>query len=103
MRVRYTRAAQADLKAIYLHGDRTFGRRVAEAYAAGLRGAVQLIADYPLAGPLQTVIEPPVRARVFGAHIILYTVDETGVLILRFRHAQEDWQEHVPKAPEDTP
>ncbi|MCZ8087376.1 MAG: type II toxin-antitoxin system RelE/ParE family toxin [Brevundimonas sp.] len=103
MRVRYSGAAQADLKAIYLYGESTFGRRAAEAYAAGLRGAVQLIADYPLAAPLRPVIEPPVRARVFRAHIILYTVDETGVLILRFRHAQEDWQEHMPEASEDTP
>lgn len=64
---------------------------------------MQLIADYLLAAPLRPVIEPPVRARVFRAHIILYTVGETGVLILRFRHAQEDWQEHMPEASEDTP
>ena len=103
MRVRYTRAAKADLKAIYLYSENTFGRRAAEAYAAGVRGAVQLIEDYPLAAPLQTVVEPPVRVRVFRAHIILYTVDETGVLILRFRHAKEDWLDQSPDAEEDTP
>lgn len=95
MNVRYTAAADADLRSIYLVGSETFGTRRAEAYVAGLRGAVQMIADFPLACRLRDTIQPPVRARSFQSHVIIYTVDEAGVLILRFRHGLEDWQDDV--------
>ncbi len=93
MKVRYAAAAEADLKSIYLSGSEMFGRRQAEAYAAGLRGAVEVIAQFPLASRLRETIQPPVRVRPFQSHVIIYTLDEAGVLILRFRHAHEDWQD----------
>lgn len=93
MLVRYAEAAENDLKAIYLTGVETYGARRAEAYVAGLRQAVQRVSDFPLAARLRQTIQPPVRARRFQAHMIIYIVDETGVLILRFRHVLEDWQD----------
>lgn len=103
MTVRYTSAADADLGAIYLVGFETYGARRAEAYVAGLRGAVQMIADFPLACRLRENVQPPIRVRSFRSHVIIYTVDEAGVLILRFRHGLEDWQEDAIKGGEDTP
>ena len=91
VKVRLSKAADRDLGAIYLLGEEQFGVRRAESYVAGLRGAVVLIADYPLASRLRTDTQPPVRARLYGSHVILYVVDEAGVLILRFRHGHEDW------------
>lgn len=103
MRVRYAGAAEADLKSIYLSSSEMFGRRQAEAYVAGLRRAVQQIADYPLASRLRETIQPPIRARPFQSHVIIYTVDEAGVLILRFRHGHENWQDNAIDGEEDTP
>ena len=36
---------------------------------------------------------PPARVHPCGPHIILYVVDAAGVLIVRVRHAREDWME----------
>ncbi len=39
-------------------------------------------------------ISPPVRVHPFKAHLIVYTVLETGdVLIIRIRHSHEDWMD----------
>ena len=103
MRVRYTAAAEIDLQTIYLSGWEMFGRRQADVYAAGLRAAVQMIADFPLASRLRDTIRQPVRARPFQSHVILYTVDEAGILILRFRHGLEDWQDALIDDREDNP
>ena len=103
MQVRYTAAAEVDLQTIYLSGWEMFGRRQAESYIAGLRSAVEMIADFPLASRLRETFRQPVRARPFQSHVILYTVDETGVLILRFRHGMEDWQDDLTDGREETP
>lgn len=91
MRVRFSKAARQDLKAIYLQSEEMFGRKQADAYAAGLSAAIRLIADFPLSARLRQELKWPVRARPYQSHVILYTVDEAGVLVLRVRHAHEDW------------
>jgi len=90
--VQYSKAADRDLKTIYLLGDEQFGTRRADAYVAMLRSVIGLIADYPLSSRLRPETDPPVRARPCGSHVIIYAVEETGILILRIRHGHEDWQ-----------
>lgn len=91
MRVRYTEAARNDLRSIYLQGEDMFGARQANAYAAGLHRAILLAADYPLASRLRVDLAQSVRAKRYKAHVIVYTVDEAGMLVLRLRHGHEDW------------
>ena len=90
--LRYAKAADQDLSTIYLTSDELFGPAQADAYVARLKEAVDLLAEYPLAARLRTETRPPVRVRRCGAHMIVYVVDEVGVLILRFRHGHEDWR-----------
>jgi len=68
-----------------------FGLTQADAYAASLRQAFELIATYPRSARKREEIEPIVRTSPHKAHIILYVADEQGVLVLRIRHAREDW------------
>lgn len=69
-----------------------FGRKQADAYSMGLAAAFRLIADYPLSARERLETVRPVRARPYRSHVILYTVEQAGVLVLRVRHGQEDWQ-----------
>ena len=92
VKVRYSKAADRDLRTIYLVSDEQFGSKRADAYVAMLRGATGIIAEYPLSSRLRPETDPPVRARPCGSHVIIYVVDEAGVLILRIRHGHEDWQ-----------
>jgi len=91
VRVRFSKAARRDLQTIYLQGEEMFGRKRADAYAVGLAAAFRLIADYPLSARPRQEIKRPVRAWPCQSHVILYTVDEAGVLALRVRHGHEDW------------
>lgn len=100
MKVRYSATADADLADIYLHSFATFGEAQADAYITGLRGVVQMIGDYPLSTRLRNELTHPIRVRPYRSHVVLYTVDETGALILRFRHAQENWIEDLPGQPD---
>ena len=68
----------------------------ADAYAAGLTRALRLIAEYPSAARLRTETARPVRASPYRSHVIVYTFEEGDVLILRIRHAGEDWLNDPP-------
>lgn len=88
---------------IYLHSFATFGEAQADAYVTGLRGVVQMIGEYPLAVRLRDELSHPVRVKPYRSHVILYTVDESGTLILRFRHAHENWIEDPPSHADGAP
>jgi toxin ParE1/3/4 len=91
VRFRLSGAARGDLKAIYRQGEEQFGHKRADAYSSGLITAFNLIADYPHVGRLRTETRPPVRVQPYRSHVIVYATDKAGVLILRIRHAHEDW------------
>ena len=68
-----------------------FGLAQADLYATGLSKALRLGLDYPLAGRLRLDTKIQVRTQPYKSHVIVYVVDGTEVLILRVRHAREDW------------
>ena len=88
---RLTRAAADDLVMIYLAGVDMFGAAQAESYSDGLEAAFRFLADYPRAARLRTEMVRPVRAYPYKSHLIIYRADRDGVLIIRIRHAREDW------------
>lgn len=89
---RYSRAADDDLREIYRTSVRLFGVAQAESYVAMLRNACALLGDFPASAAERRDIDPPVRARSAKSHVIIYEIDgEQRALILRIRHAREDW------------
>ena len=92
MTVKLARKAQDDLLAIFLQGVERFGPMQAEAYLRDLDHVFDLLGAHPDLGRLRTEIAPPVRVHPHGAHIIIYEPDGADdVIILRVRHAAEDW------------
>jgi toxin ParE1/3/4 len=92
MSYRLSRKAEDDLIQIYVAGTRGFGAAQAERYYAGLETAFAFLADYPQAARERVEILPPVRIHPYRSHVIVYVVDDEGVLILRVRHGREDWE-----------
>ena len=88
-----TSAAADDLAQIFLQGFGLFGPDQANTYHRGLEGAFLFLANYPRAARRRDELQPPVRAYPYKRHLIVYEIaeDET-ILILRIRHAREDWQ-----------
>ena len=91
-RLTVSEEADRDLDTLYRLGVEMFGISQADRYTDGLLGALDLIADFPAAARLRTELKPPIRAYPYKSHVILYDIDLTGdVLVVRIRHAHEDW------------
>ena len=79
-----TRAASDDLVAVYLYGLERFGPAQADGYHDGLE---------------REEIRSPVRIYPYKAHLIVYELGPNdNVLILRVRHAREDWLSEMDEA-----
>jgi toxin ParE1/3/4 len=91
---RLTQSAVEDIHAIYRYGAQQFGLKQADAYHSQLERAFEFLAINPLAARARLELSPPVRIHPVGSHLVIYQVDEDGVLlIIRVRHAHEDWSD----------
>jgi toxin ParE1/3/4 len=89
---RLTRRAAADVRRIHGEGSRLFGHWQADRYAAELQRVMDLISATPEMARERRELSPPTRVHPCGAHVIVYVVEPGGdVLVVRVRHAREDW------------
>ncbi|MES2444611.1 MAG: type II toxin-antitoxin system RelE/ParE family toxin [Pseudomonadota bacterium] len=91
MTYRLSRKAEDDIVAIYVTGVREFGFDQAERYHAALAQIFEFLAENPRGARERTELDPPVRAHRYKAHLIIYRLDGSDILILRVRHGREDW------------
>lgn len=90
---RTTEQADEDLIAVYTQGIERFGKRQADLYFDRLYSTFQRLADHPTLTRLRTEFDPPARAFTFGSHVILYDEEPEWIVIIRVRHAHENWYE----------
>lgn len=95
MPYRLTREAEADVIEIAKRGLDRWGPGQAQIYHNGLFELFDLIASTPAMARQRTELTPPVRVQRYKAHLVIYLIDDEGVLIVRVRHGREDWQEDL--------
>jgi toxin ParE1/3/4 len=95
MAYRTTRQADQDIVDIYLRGCREFGQQQADRYHIGLAATLDLIADNPRMARERSEFTPPVRLHTHQAHLIVYLLDNEGVLIVRVLHGRQDWEDFL--------
>lgn len=93
MPVRLTEKARVDFIELYTDGVERFGYQQAEAYADGIERVFDILADNLELARLRTEMNPPVRIHPHGSHLIVYEVQDRSVLVLRIRHARENWSD----------
>ena len=91
MSFRTSRQADEDIVGIYLHGEERFGLAQAERYQDDLFKTFARLSSNPSLARLRTEFTPPVRLFPFGAHVIVYTAANEGILIVRVLHGRQDW------------
>lgn len=97
MGFRLTEQAEEDVIGIAEDGLVLFGPVQAQQYHDQLFAIFDLIADNPRVARERREISPPVPIHPFQAHLVVYTIDESGdVLIVRVRHGHEDWSNDRP-------
>lgn len=91
--MKYELSAEAydDFLRLHAQGAMQFGFDQVEEYVDGLERTFELIAANPRLARLRTEIAPPVRIHPHGSHLVIYCETSEGVLILRIRHARENW------------
>jgi len=92
MPYRTTAQADQDIIDIYLWGCREFGQPQAERYHAGLAAALDLIADNPRIARERHEFTPAGRLHPYQSHMIVYLLDDMGVLVVRVLHGRQDWE-----------
>lgn len=92
MSYRLTVRAEYEFDQIYLRGVRDFGTDTAERYAEGLLRIFRLLSDFPAVARERDEVSPPVRVHPFRSHLVIYRIDDEGVLIIRLAHGHEDWE-----------
>jgi len=85
--------AEEDIIGIAEHVILAFGEAQAERYHQELFTLIALIADHPRMARERREILPPVRIQPFKSHLVVYLIEDDGaVLVLRVRHAHENWE-----------
>ena len=91
MAIRFTRSADADVLALYLHSAEHWGVGQAERYTRGLRETFARLERNPKIARLGTEYEPSVRIHRCQAHVIVFREEADGILVIRIRHRRENW------------
>ena len=87
-------AARADLREIARYSKAAFGAAVAREYLDGLTTIFSLLSARPMIGAAERDLGASIRSFGYRSHRIYYTVEESGVLIVRVLHHARD----VPQA-----
>jgi toxin ParE1/3/4 len=89
-RYHLSRKADADIEQIARTSLRLWGLVRAEIYVLGLHDAFERLSAFPELGRDASEIRPGVLRFESTSHVILYRIEDDGILILRVLHARMD-------------
>ena len=89
-RVRLLPKAQEDLADIWRYTLDSWGEDQAFKYTDDLDAAFSRLADQPLIPRERIEFSPPVRIVHHASHLIVYLVDDQGIIVIRVLHENMD-------------
>ena len=95
MRYRLSEKAAQDVTDVYVYGARQFGTAQAERYYQRIERLLHFLADNPLLARERLEFSPPVRIHPIEAHIIVYVLDDEGLLVLRILGGRQNWEQYL--------
>ncbi|MEL0021394.1 MAG: type II toxin-antitoxin system RelE/ParE family toxin [Rickettsiales bacterium] len=87
---RVSKAAQKDIREIGLYTQREWGAVQRRKYLSGLEAQFETIAQNPFLAAERRELTPPVRILRHERHLIVFLIEDEGVLIVRVLHASMD-------------
>lgn len=88
--LRFTVESECDLREILQYSSETWSEKQSRAYGAKLLDASNHLAGFPNLGRARDDIAPGIRIHQVGEHIILFTVSDNEVVIIRLLHRRMD-------------
>ncbi len=89
-RFRVSNRAIEDLRAIGRYTQERWGEEQRRKYLDGLDDAFQSLSEFPRMAPEREDFDPPIRIHHHEKHLIIYSVEEDRVLIVRILHQSMD-------------
>lgn len=83
--------AIADLDDIWRYSAETWSIEQADRYIDDLVRTFETIAGMPTLAPERSEFQPPVRIHVHERHLIVYTIADDHLAIVRLLGGQQDW------------
>lgn len=87
--------AQADLEGIARYTKEQWGREQRDRYLLGIEGIFRTLSLNPTMTAERQDFSPPVRIYPHEKHLIIYTIDDSGILIIRVLHQSMDIPPHL--------
>ncbi len=87
---RLSKRAQADLQRISRFTAKNWGRQQALDYIDSLEECCQLLSQHPALGKDASLVATGLRMHRHQSHIVLYRVDDRGILVARILHERMD-------------
>ncbi len=83
--------ARQDLKDFVHYSERRWSADLADAYTERLYEGLETIRAFPMVGKEREGLRPSTRVFAVEEHIVVYTIAENTVRILRIVHKRTDW------------
>lgn len=87
---RVSNAAVADLEGIARYTQETWGVEQRRSYLNSVNKQFEVLSKRPRIAPERTDFNSPVRVYHHEKHLIIYVIDDAGILILRVLHERMD-------------
>jgi len=87
--------AEADLEDIARYTEQQWGRSQRDRYLLGMNDKFEALSQAPIIAAERTEFEPPVRIHHHEKHLIVYVIDDSGILIVRVLHENMDVPAHI--------
>lgn len=86
----FSKAAENDLLEIYRYSFLNYGKDQAEHYVKTLKEKCQLLSSKPMMCRERKEFTPPVRIHHHNKHLIIYTIEQEHIFIVRLCHERMD-------------
>ena len=90
-----SKAASTDIRSIARYTQDTWGRDQRRRYLDGLNGKFEMLTAMPEMAAERRDFRPPVRIHHYEKHLIIYVIEDSGILIVRVLHQSQDVPAHL--------
>lgn len=85
-----SKAANSDIRSIARYTQDTWGKDQRRRYLDGLNEKFDMLAETPELAVERRDFQPPVRIHHYEKHLIVYAINDSGILIVRVLHQSQN-------------
>lgn len=95
VRIKRRPLAEEDLIDIWIYGCEKWGVTQADKYLDGIEKLLVDLSYSPKKHHLRKAFQPPIRICHYLSHLIIYTIEEHAITIIRVLHKSMDVKQHL--------